>query len=72
MSQLINFSGGEQMKGKEWKWALAILIMVLLAYILPYTILTDVHAWYGSFLLWTVLTIIVIGINYFLTKDWGN
>ncbi|MCP1146038.1 hypothetical protein [Lysinibacillus endophyticus] len=58
------------MKGNELKWALAILIMILLAYILPYTLLTDVAKWYGSFLIWTVLTCIVIGINFFLTKDW--
>ncbi|SOB99505.1 hypothetical protein SAMN05880501_102219 [Ureibacillus xyleni] len=58
------------MKSNELKWALAILLIIMLAYILPYTMLTDVAKWYGSFLIWTVLACIVIGINFFLTKDW--
>ncbi|RUL48182.1 hypothetical protein [Lysinibacillus antri] len=58
------------MKANEWKWALSILFIILLAYILPYTLLTDVAKWYGSFLIWLLLAILVIGINYFLTKDW--
>ncbi|TSI10723.1 hypothetical protein [Lysinibacillus sp. BW-2-10] len=58
------------MKANEWKWALSILVIILLAYILPYTLLTDVAKWYGSFLIWLLLAILVIGINYFLTKDW--
>ncbi|GAA0493146.1 hypothetical protein GCM10008986_19500 [Salinibacillus aidingensis] len=60
------------MASSERKWALVILITVLLAYILPYTIFTNVSAWYGSFLLWTGLTIVIIGVNYFITKDWGK
>ncbi|WP_102028183.1 hypothetical protein [Salirhabdus sp. Marseille-P4669] len=60
------------MKANEWKWALGIFVIVLLAYIIPYTLLTDVAAWYGSFFFWTILTVIIIFINYFLTKNWGK
>ncbi|RDW16421.1 hypothetical protein CWR48_17430 [Oceanobacillus arenosus] len=60
------------MKTNEWKWALAIFIIILLAYILPYTIFTGVAKWYGSLLLWIVLTLIVIGINYFISRNWGK
>ncbi|WP_010651232.1 hypothetical protein [Oceanobacillus massiliensis] len=60
------------MKRNELKWALAILIILVLAYTLPYTVFTDVTKWYGSFLVWTVLALITIIINYFLTKDWGK
>lgn len=60
------------MKANEWKWALSILIIILLAYILPYTFLTGVAKWYGSLLLWIVLILFVIGINYFISKNWGK
>ncbi|WP_337017003.1 hypothetical protein [Oceanobacillus massiliensis] len=60
------------MKRNELKWALTILIILVLAYTLPYTVFTDVTKWYGSFLVWTVLALITIIINYFLTKDWGK
>ncbi|WP_390196127.1 hypothetical protein [Gracilibacillus marinus] len=51
---------------------LLLLVIVLLGYILPYTVFTNVAKWYGSFLVWTVLALIVIGINYFLTRNWGD
>jgi hypothetical protein len=64
--------GGDLLSSRELKWGLVILGIVLLGYILPYTLLTNVAAWYGSFLLWTVLALIIILVNYFLTKDWGE
>ncbi|MEW9110107.1 MAG: hypothetical protein AB2374_12220 [Cytobacillus gottheilii] len=60
------------MKSRELKWALAVLAIVLLGYLLPFTVLTNVEAWYGSFLLWTVLAVIIIMINYILSKNWGE
>ncbi|RLL47789.1 hypothetical protein D8M04_00470 [Oceanobacillus piezotolerans] len=60
------------MRTHEGKWALTILFIVLLAYVLPYTVFTNIEKWYGSFLLWIILTVIVIIITYFFTKDWGN
>ncbi|MCU9612440.1 hypothetical protein OEV98_02540 [Caldibacillus lycopersici] len=56
----------------EKKWAVLIFAIILLAYIIPYTLLTNVAAWYGSFLFWIVLTVGIIGINFFMTKDWGK
>ncbi|WP_331279697.1 hypothetical protein [Oceanobacillus salinisoli] len=60
------------LKINEFKWALCILFIIFIAYILPYTLLTNVAKWYGSFLLWVVLAFTIIIINYFLTKDWGK
>ncbi|WP_249872048.1 hypothetical protein [Oceanobacillus saliphilus] len=60
------------MKTNELKWALLILVIILLAYILPYTLFTNIAKWYGSFLVWSVLAIITIIINYLLTKNWGK
>lgn len=60
------------MKTNELKWAISLLVIVLMAYVLPYTFLTETTKWYGSLLVWIVLAIITIIINYFLTKDWGK
>ena len=60
------------MKTNELTWALLILVIVLLAFILPYTVLANVTKWYGSFLLWIALAFITIIMNYFLTKNWGK
>lgn len=53
-------------------WGLLILLLVLLAFILPFTLLTNVQAWYGSFLLWGVIALLIIAINIIFTKDWGK
>ncbi|MFS0863902.1 hypothetical protein [Fredinandcohnia sp. 179-A 10B2 NHS] len=47
-----------------------ILLLVLLAYIIPFVFLTEISAWYGSFLFWTVSALLIIILNYILTKDW--
>ncbi|MFD1415277.1 hypothetical protein [Oceanobacillus jeddahense] len=57
---------------KEKNAALLIGIIVLLAFIIPFTVLKDVEKWYGSFLFWLILTLIVIVCNAILTKDWSN
>jgi len=56
----------------EKKWALIIFLVILLAYILPYTVFTDVTKWYGSFFVWVILTSIVIVLNIIMTKGWGK
>ncbi|ENH97921.1 hypothetical protein J416_03181 [Gracilibacillus halophilus YIM-C55.5] len=60
------------MNNKEKKWGLFLLIIVLSAYIIPYTLLSDVTKWYGSYFLWCVFGLIAIIANFFLTKDWGD
>lgn len=60
------------MSSRELKWGFLIFVIVLLGYILPYTVLTNVAVWYGSFLLWSVLALAIIVINYLFTKNWGE
>ncbi|SER43263.1 hypothetical protein SAMN04487944_104101 [Gracilibacillus ureilyticus] len=60
------------MNRKEKLWGLIIFVLVFLGYLLPYTILSNVTKWYGSFLLWTILAVLIILANYFLTKDWSE
>jgi len=55
---------------KFWLWMEALVI--LLALILPYTVFRNVHAWYGSFLWWTLVGLLTVFINFMMTKDWGK
>ncbi|RUR35431.1 hypothetical protein [Vreelandella populi] len=55
------------MKRSKWIWA--VWIVVLLSCLVPYTLLTNVAAWYGSFLFWTCAGVAVIALNIFITKD---
>ena len=60
------------MEKKELLWVIISIILILLAYIIPYTLLTDVAKWYGSFLFWVVLGLVTIGVNLIITKDWRS
>ena len=51
-------------------WGLVIIVTILLAYIIPYTLLSTIHAWYGSFLYWGITGIVIILANIVLTRDW--
>ncbi|MGO1192921.1 MAG: hypothetical protein ACTMHH_03515 [Nesterenkonia sp.] len=54
-------------------WLLSsIPVVMILMFAVPYTLLRDVNAWYGSFLFWSVGTVVVIGINVVLTRQWKD
>lgn len=52
------------------KWISLVWLVVFLCYLVPYTVLRDTQAWYGSFLFWTLAGLAVIGINVYVTKDY--
>lgn len=54
-------------RGNKWVWL--VWGVVLLCYLVPYTLLTNVQAWYGSFLFWTVAGLAVIVLNVLLTRN---
>lgn len=56
---------------KAW-WLLLVLAIILLNYFVPYVVLTDVDAWYGSMLFWTAGTAIVIAINAVVSSAWRD
>jgi hypothetical protein len=60
------------MAKRELFWALISILLILLAYFIPYTLLTEVAKWYGSFILWIVLGVVIIGVNILITKDWRS
>ncbi|GGH84377.1 putative membrane protein [Pullulanibacillus pueri] len=53
-------------------WGTVFVIIVILAYLIPYTALTEVHAWYGSFLFWAIVALVIIGFNFLVTRNWGK
>ncbi|PKG52175.1 MULTISPECIES: hypothetical protein [Halomonadaceae] len=55
------------MKRSKWIWL--VWAVVLLSYLVPYTLLSDVSRWYGSFLFWSVAGLVIIALNVFITKD---
>ena len=57
--------------GKAWL-LIPILLLILLSFVLPYTVLSDVDEWYGSFLFWTLATVVVIAVNAIVSADWKD
>lgn len=55
------------MKRSKWIWL--VWAIVLLSYLVPYTLLSGVALWYGSFLFWAIAGLGVIVLNVFITKD---
>jgi hypothetical protein len=53
-------------------WLAPVALLIALCYLLPYTLLRDVDEWYGSFLFWTVATVVVIAINAVVSSAWKD
>jgi hypothetical protein len=53
-------------------WAGVVLVLVVLAYVVPYTLLAEVDRWYGSFLFWTVFGLAAIVVIWALTRSWRD
>lgn len=53
-------------------WAGVMLALVVSAFAVPYTLLSGVDAWYGSFLFWTVFVLISIGVNARIISRWKD
>jgi hypothetical protein len=55
------------MKRSKWIWL--VWAVVLLSYLVPYAFLSNVALWYGSFLFWALVGLVIIALNVFITKD---
>ncbi|QEA40386.1 hypothetical protein FGL86_15735 [Pistricoccus aurantiacus] len=51
------------------RWIWGVWALVLSSYLVPYTLLAKVQAWYGSFLFWTLVGLAVILLNIVITRD---
>ncbi|WP_142850207.1 hypothetical protein [Telmatospirillum sp. J64-1] len=54
------------------KWLLFWGVLIILSYLVPYTLLRDVQAWWGAFLFWSVIGLLVIFANHHLTRHWED
>lgn len=59
---------------KPWTlWLLVSVPVIMVAmFVIPYTLLREVDAWYGSLLFWTLGTAAVIAINVAVALTWEN
>ncbi len=53
-------------------WAGVVLVLVVLAYVVPYTLLAEVDRWYGSFLFWAVFGLAAIVAIWAMTRSWRD
>lgn len=54
-------------------WLLISVPVIMLAmFVLPHLLLSDIDAWYGSLLLWTVGTLAVIAVNVVVSMRWED
>lgn len=53
-------------------WLAPVLIVSLLSYVVPFTVLRGVDAWYGSMLFWVLGTVVVIGVNAVVSSAWRD
>lgn len=52
--------------------ALLIGALVLSAFVVPFTLLTNVDAWYGSFLFWIVFAVVAIIVVMRMNSSWRD
>lgn len=60
------------MESRGFAWAGAIFVLVILAYVVPYTLLSGVDRWYGSFFFWTVFGLVTIAVIWAMTRGWRD
>lgn len=53
-------------------WAGGMFALVAFAYAVPYLLLTEVNAWYGGFLFWTVFGLAAIAAITVMTRGWRD
>jgi len=59
-------------KGESVKalWALVFAIIIVLTFVIPYTVLKDVASLWGAYTFWTLLTAITIALVCLLMRGW--
>lgn len=60
------------MHGPRVPWLVVIAIAMVACFVVPFTLLRDVEAWYGSFLFWSLVSAGVIAINVLVSSDWED
>ncbi|KKM10446.1 hypothetical protein SY88_13695 [Clostridiales bacterium PH28_bin88] len=55
---------------RTWAWVFAVLL--LLAYVVPYTVLSGVQKFSGAFLFWTLFAVVSIACMVVITGNWRD
>jgi hypothetical protein len=53
-------------------WCGLMAVLVGLAYVVPYTVLSGVDAWYGAFLFWTLFAVAAIAGILLVAAGWRD
>ncbi|MBA2441382.1 MAG: hypothetical protein H0V53_03105 [Rubrobacter sp.] len=53
-------------------WAGVLFGIVMLAFVVPYTVLRGVDSPYGSFLFWVVFAAVAVVVNFLITRRWRD
>jgi len=51
-------------------WFVIFVIIVVLDFVVPYTVLRDVASFYGAYTFWAILTAITIILGYLYMRGW--
>lgn len=56
------------------KWALPfwLIFLIILNYVIPFTLLKDVRSFIGPFLFWSLLTLLVALTSFYMIRRWGK
>lgn len=60
------------MERRGFVWAGVVMILVVLAYVMPYTVLSGVDAWYGAFIFWVIFGALAIAVIALITSSWRD
>jgi hypothetical protein len=60
------------MERRGLAWAGVVFVLVVLAYLVPYTLLSEVDRWYGSFLYWAAFGLAAIAVIWAMTRSWRD
>ncbi|RAK04976.1 hypothetical protein C8C77_1363 [Halanaerobium saccharolyticum] len=60
----------KKLKKLRWFYLLAILLLVISAFAVPYTLLNSINHFRGAFLFWSLFALIVIFLTIKITGYW--
>lgn len=60
------------MERRGMAWAGVLAVLVVLAFVVPYALLSGIDAWYGSFLFWILFVLAAIAINTLIMWRWKD
>lgn len=60
------------MERRGMAWAGVLAGLVVLAFVVPYALLSGIDAWYGSFLFWILFVLVAIAINTLIMWRWKD